>query len=123
MNLELQPHEVAAVVEALHDALLQRVKWSLMPGNPSHWRKLDFEIARSAIDLLASSYAKAIMLFRDLPNEEISPEFLVMFTIEREVWNEIDQITIADKWEDVKLHRHQTLTEGCVVCERIAAAS
>lgn len=118
VSLTLRPEELAATVEALYDALMRRMKWTLhrdVRMTPDGWGDLAFETAQEIINQLSASLAKAMMVLREYG--DLHPEFEEMFTPSQDVWDLIAQVTLAGAWEEAPVHpRHSS----CDVCRRLS---
>lgn len=116
IQLNLNQHEAAAMIEAIHDGLFRKVRWTISPSH-ENWHSLDFEIVKVSIDSLATTYASLYMAFRESVSEEddpISPDFEKAFIVSDEVWAVVDQIREAEDWDEVKRHLHsETLCMAC----------
>lgn len=116
IQLNLNQHEAASIIEAIHDTLFRKVRWTVSPSHEA-WHSLDFDIVKTSVDSLATAYALLYMSFRESVSEEddpISPAFEEHFIISNEVWAVVDQIREADDWGDVKRHLHsETLCKAC----------
>lgn len=116
------PDELCSVLEALHDGIRDRFRWSI--SNPTGpWRSLDFEIARSSIDLLVQAYTKTMMVIQGWPTEVLDPEFIRTFMLPSEVWDLLAEITTAKDWDHVPQHEIEAqlkedpkATTDCPVC-------
>ena len=119
VDLTLAPEELAATVEALHDTLLRRLKWTVYPGH-SHWKSLDWQVAHDVLDQLVQAYTKAMMTFRSMEVPQgIEPTFDDVFGLPVEIWELLNQVSLADSWEKAPVH---TRSEDCKVCFKIAHA-
>lgn len=110
-DLVLTPGELAATVEALHDAVLRRIGWAI---NPTTWRKLDLIIAQAVIDSLISAYSQAMMVYREADFAKL-PEFEVEFEFSQEVFEILNMFTLATSWDEVPLHDY----DGCDLCKKL----
>lgn len=119
IQLNLNQHEAASVIESVHDTLFRKVRWTISPSHEK-WHSLDFEIVKASIDALATTYASLYMAFRESVSEEddpISPDFEKAFIVSDEVWAVVDQIREAGDWDQVERHLHsETL---CVACREL----
>ncbi len=113
-NLILTPGELAATVEALHDAVLRRIGWSI--SHEVSWRSLDLVIAQEVINLLISSYTKAMMVYREEDFGKLA-EFEVEFGFDDTIWDLLANFTKASDWSEVPLHEFHG--QGCALCEKI----
>ncbi len=113
-NLVLTPGQLAATVEALHDAVLARIGWSI--SHDVSWRRLELPIAQEIVNLLISAYTTAMMLYRE---EDFAkhPAFEVEFSFSDEVWELLAVFTKAKSWDEVPFHEFHG--QGCAVCEKI----
>ena len=113
-NLILTPGQLAATVEALHDAVLRRIGWSI--SHDVSWRRLDLVIAQEIVNLLISSYTTAMMLYRE---EDFlkHPAFEKEFSFPDEVWELLAVFTTAESWDEVP--HHDSHGQGCTLCEKI----
>lgn len=116
VQLPLDPHELASTVEALHDAVLRRLSWSVLRDFKETWRdNLSLEDAQTIIDTLVSSYAKGMMAFKETDFEK-APDYDRMFSMPEEVWDLLAVFTKAETWSDVPFHEdHDT---DCPVCDK-----
>lgn len=112
-NLILTPGELAATVEALHDAVLRRIGWSI--SHEASWRSLELVIAQEVVNLLIASYTKAMMLYREGPAR--FDAFETSFGFSDEIWELLATFTKASSWEEVPLHTYHG--QGCDLCEKI----
>ncbi len=113
-SLILTPGELAATVEALHDAVLRRIGWSI--SHDVSWRRLELPIAQGIVNLLISAYTKAMMHYQE---EDFAkhPEFEVEFAFSDEVWELLATFTKASSWDEVPYH--DSHGQGCTLCEKI----
>jgi len=113
-NLILTPGELSANVEALHDAVLRRIGWSI--SRDLSWRKLDLVIAQEVINLLISAYSKAMMLYREEDFPKLD-EFEKVFGFSDAIWELLATFTKASDWSEVPYHTvHE---ENCDLCDKI----
>ncbi len=113
-NLILTPAELAATVEALHDAVLRRIGWSI--SHEVSWRSLDLVIAQEVVNLLIASYTKAMMLYREEDFGKFA-EFEGHFSFSQEIWDLLAEFTKASDWSDIPIHQFHG--QGCSLCEKI----
>jgi hypothetical protein len=125
IQLNLTQHEAASVIEAIHDALFRKVRWTISPSYEK-WHSLDFTLVQVSIDSLAGIYTSLYMAFREDVgdgDDAIAPGFEKAFIISDEVWAVIDQIREADDWAGVKRHLHgESLCRACRELNRIPKA-
>jgi len=116
IQLPLNPHELASTVEALHDAVLRRLSWSVLKDFEKTWRdNLSLEDAQTIIDSLVSSYAKGMMAFKESDFDK-APAYDKMFSMPDEIWDLLAVFTGAKSWDEVPFHDdHDT---GCPVCDK-----
>ena len=105
---------MAGSVEALHDAVLRRIGWSIF--KKVSWRKLDLIIAQEVINLLISAYTKAMMLYREEDFGKL-PAFEIEFGFDDEIWEILAVFTKATTWDQVPWHDNHG--QGCTICEKI----
>ena len=95
IDLTLSPQELAAVIEALYDTTLKRLRWTLDPTR-AHWRHLDWLIVQDVINDLVQAYTKAMMVFREKVGDEAyegeEGKFVEVFAFTDEVW---DMLTVV----------------------------
>jgi hypothetical protein len=123
INIGLSEHQLAATVEATHDALIKRVKW-VVTRDPA-WRDLDFDIARMAVSQLAEAYTTFMFAARDLPQEAFHGQFFSMFGVDSDMWNLINAITYGKSWDTVPIHPHMPhhpSRPACKVCDAFELA-
>jgi hypothetical protein len=114
VELKLEPNELTAVIEGLHDGILRRLRWtSIKHPQYSTWRTLDIETVQIVLDNFVSAYSKALMLYREAPFEK-SPTFNDKFMLPDEVWDLLNGVTVASSWDDVPTH--DIHTKDCTVC-------
>lgn len=114
VELKLEPNELTAVIEALHDGILRRLRWTTI-DHPQYkvWRTLEIETVQIVIDNFVSSYGKALMVYREADFTK-SPTFNDKFMLPDEVWDLLNGITIATSWDDVPVH--DIHLKDCTVC-------
>lgn len=113
-NLILLPGELAATVEALHDAVLRRIGWSI--SLEASWRSLDLVVAQEVVNLLIAAYTKAMMLYREEPFGK-HVEFESHFSFSDEIWELLAVFTTAQSWDEIPIHTFHG--QGCSLCEKI----
>jgi hypothetical protein len=113
-NLILTPGELSGAVEALHDAVLRRIGWSI--SHDITWRTLDLVIAQEVINLLISAYTKAMMLYREEDFAK-AEDFEKEFGFSDEIWDLLATFTKAKEWSEVPYHTFHG--QGCHLCEKI----
>lgn len=114
--MPLNPHELASTVEALHDAVLRRLSWSVLKDFEKSWRDLiSLKDAKTIIDSLVSSYGKSMMTFKEADFLK-SPDYDSMFSMPDEVWDLLASLTTAETWDEVPFHTEHN--EGCPVCDK-----
>lgn len=109
------PDEMCSVLEALHDAIRDRLRWTIADTD-SPWQNLDFEIARASIDMLVQAYGKTFMTISGWDKEMLDPEFLDTFTLDPMTWDILAEITNAKDWNHVPRHAFDPNDETCPVC-------
>jgi len=120
VDLTLGPAELAATIEALHDAILRRVRWTTVEHDQFQtWRSLELETVQAVLDNLVSAYTKAIMLYRESDFAK-SQSFESTFLLKPEVWELLNDVTVATTWTDVPTHPVHSYADRCPVCGSIA---
>ncbi len=118
LTIQLNPGEVVAVTEAVHDALVRRVWWSTHPDSPfRHTCPLD--AAQEVIDQLINSF----FMLRNLLQEnevELHPDFMGMIHLSEEFMDLVARVTLADEWKDVPTHEDHEDEDDCKVCMTFA---
>lgn len=115
-NIELTDNELTATIEALYDAIMLRVKWTVMPRY-KQWRHLDYEVAQASINLLTAAYAKTTMALLDV-RDQVHPSFLPMFQIPDDVWELLNGITKAASWDAAPIHQAHDVKK-CDLCKTL----
>lgn len=115
--LVLAPEELAGVIEALHDGILRRLRWSTYKSlEYTKWRQLELETVQIVIDGFVAAYTKAVMLYRE--QEFKYNKFEDQFIFGDEVWDLLADITTAKTWDEVPFHPVHA-PKDCVVCATI----
>jgi hypothetical protein len=114
VEIRLTPHELASTVEALHDAILRRLSWSVLEEFKG-WRNLDLKVVQTVINTEVSAYGKCMMDF-DAGKFEKDPMYREQFSIPGEAWDWITAITLAEEWSDVPFHPE----DDCPMCGKFA---
>lgn len=120
ITLTLEATELCALLEALHEHLILRAKWTLQRQErqtPDGWAHLDLPIVQAVIDQSMNAYAKAMMALRDIPEEQVHPEFRAMVTPPPQLWDLMNEIGLARTWADVPTHEQHS---NCAVCSQLA---
>jgi hypothetical protein len=118
--LNLEPAQLAGVIEAVHDAILRRVRWSTVEASQYQtWRRLDIETVQVVIGNLKGAYAEALMVYQEADFMK-SPEFATTFMLPDEVWDLLDTILHAESWEEVPTHPIHSIADNCPVCGAIS---
>lgn len=112
INLVLTPGELTATIEALHDAVLRRIRWSITPEFP--YRRLDITIAQDVINAMIAAYTAALMEYRTGEFAKLEA-FEERFTFPKDIWDILAEFTKANKWSQVSVHPPHT--SGCDLCE------
>jgi hypothetical protein len=113
LPISLTAGEVMALIEATQDALYKRLQWSIRPE--SRWRDLDLAYAQQMISDLNNTHGKLYLTVRDLG--QLHDEFEKTFTISDRVYDLIDRILDADRWDDILMHHDDP--GSCEVCQEI----
>lgn len=126
ITLSFNQYEAAGLIEATHDSLFRKVRWTISPAY-EEWHRVDFGIVKASIDALSTAYLQLYMAFRqsidDLDEEKIDPSFEESFVIGPEAWEVIDQIRSSDDWDQVERHLHgESLCRACRDINRIPKA-
>lgn len=125
IEISLTQYEAASIIEAIHDSLFRKVRWTINP-NYDEWHKLDFTVVKASIDSLATAYLQIYMAFRqsiEEEHEEIDAAYEKAFIITDEAWKVIDQIRNSNDWSQVDRHLHsETLCRACRELNRISKA-
>ncbi len=115
-NLILTPVQLTATIEALHDAVLRRIGWSVSPSQTAWRDKLTIEVAQEVINNLISSYTTAMMVYGEEDFAKLD-EFVEAFEFSPEIWDLLATFTKATSWDEVPFHAwHQ---DGCTLCEKL----
>lgn len=113
--MPLTPQELASTVEALHDAVLRRLSWSVLKDFEGSWRdNLTLEDAQTILDSMVAAYAKGMMAFTEGTFRK-SADYLTMFTFPDEIWDLLAEVTKAKTWDEVPFHEERT---DCPACEK-----
>lgn len=113
INLQISPEELAATIEALHDTILRRLRWTIYPGH-QHWKGLEWEIVREVVSQLVQAYTKAMMSFREL-EVPVNPNFVKVFGFPTETWDLLAEISVAQNWSEAPVHKPCE----CPACSKI----
>jgi len=117
LSLDLEPEELAGVIEALHDGILRRMRWSTYKSPEyAQWRRLELETVQIVIDGFIAAYTKAVMLYRE--QKFRYNLFEDKFVFHQEVWDLLAEITTANSWDSVPYHNVH-MPEDCIVCATI----
>lgn len=119
-TLTLNAYELCALIEALYDSLLSRIKWTVQRKErrtPDGWTSVDWMTAQATIDQLASAYAKAFMALKSIPDLDLDPNFEKTFTPPPELWDLLNQISLAQEWSQAPTHE---IHDNCPVCYQLA---
>ncbi len=111
-SVNVTPDELAATVEALFEALVRRVMWCVRPDQ-QEWAELEWKWAQEALTDTVQAYTKALMTFKDLDN--IHPKFVPSVTLPDEMWDLVNEVTLASSWEEVPTHPKHPYDE-CPIC-------
>jgi len=115
LNFEVTPNELAGIIEALHDGIIRRLKWSVY-ADDAHmkWRSLELVIVQEVIDNFISAYSKAVMLYRE-QGFKGADKFEEHFVFGDEIFDVLAGITTATTWDEVPMHPvHSPVS--CKVC-------
>ena len=126
ITLELTPSELAGVIEALHDGVLRRLRWSTVDDPRFQtWRTLDVEVVQMVIDAMLAAYTKAVMTFREAREvvSGVATEFEDSFSFKTEVWDLLADITKAKSWDDMPIHPIHAHSDKCPVCGSISGVA
>lgn len=118
IQINLDEYQLAATIEATHDALIKRVKWTVI--REPHWAGLDYQIIKMSISHLAQAYTTFMFAARDLPSEAFHSEFFSTFSIEPDMWGLINAITFGKNWESMPIHPHMPghpSRPACSLCD------
>ena len=114
--LNLSVAELASLIEALHDAILRRLRWCVSPDF-QHWRNLEIETVQAVMNSLVSTYTKAMMVWGESDFYK-SKMFEDTFTMSDEIWDLLADITKATDWNGVPYHENHL--RDCDFCFEIA---
>lgn len=123
VQLEVTDQHLATLIEATHDALIKRVKWTVT--RESHWANLEFETMQMCISLLAETYTLLVFTARDLPSDAFYPTFFDVFGVSSDMWEIINSITYGKSWEAVPVHPHMPGNPNrpaCALCDSFEMA-
>ena len=112
IDLILESGELTATIEALHDAILRRIRWSVSPQFTT-WRRLDIRTAQLVINAMISAYTKAMMTYRDSDIAK-HEQFEERFIFSTEIFDLLNDFTVAERWEDLPFHEDHE--DGCAIC-------
>lgn len=118
-TLTLDVYELCALIEALYDGLLNRIKWTVRRNvrrTPDGWASVDWETAQSCIDQLAGCYTKAMLALKAVPDIDLDPDFERTFTPPPQLWEILNQISMARGWEQAPEHE---IHSNCPVCYQL----
>ena len=123
IDISLDEHQLAATVEATHDALIKRVRWTVTRESQA-WNDLDFPTVKACVAQLAEAYTTFMFAARDVP-DSFHSEFYNMFSVDSDMWNIINAITYGKGWENVPIHPHMPghpSRPACSVCDSFELA-
>lgn len=112
-SLELTPAELCSTVDALRSAVSDRI--GLAIHQDEFWQDNGFADAQNVFDTMVSAYSKGMMLVKE--TEGIAPAFVDHFLLSDEMWEVIDQISLANSPADLPVHDHKW--ESCVLCSKL----
>jgi hypothetical protein len=116
IDLQFSHHETAYLIEALHDAIIRRVKWVVDPEMEAWRQKVDLPIIQHVINAMVQMYGVALQTFRD-SGAVVHADFVSMMEFPSEFWDQINSITLADNWSEVTYHAEHG--DNCPVCVTI----
>jgi len=113
--LNVTPNELAGVIEALHDGVLRRIRWTVFSDqNFERWRSLDLGTVQTVIENMVSGYTTAVMTYRDAGFKNRAA-FETAFLWPDEIFEIISGILQAESWDEVEKHPVHS-PESCKVC-------
>lgn len=116
LTLTLGAGEAIATLEAIHDVLIRRVRWSTDP-DPVFRENCPLDAAQEVINGLITAYFTVLNTLRD-NGINVHPEFLPMIHLSETFMDLIARITLADSWDQLDIHPEHD--EECEVCETFA---
>lgn len=117
-EMRMSPSEICATVQALYDALMARVKWSVWrETRHGHWPTLEWETAQGQMVHLSGAYMEAMSAANKL--EDLHPEFVGLFMPPPELWEMVNGLIMATSWDEAPTHGQH---DNCDVCSRLRAA-
>lgn len=114
LTLDLEPHELVAVIDGLRSEISKRAYWMISPSHPVRGWELEDEI--TILDPMVQAYTKAMMAARTI-TDDLDERFLDEFLLIPEVWDLLDKIARAQDWDDVPIHRHRP--QACTLCDAL----
>jgi hypothetical protein len=113
--LEVLPEELAGIIEALHDGVLRRIRWTCYADHDfAGWKGLDIGIVQTVMSAMQNAYVKSVMTYRDADYKNRG-SFEAAFLWPDEVFEILDEIMTAQSWDEVPKHPvHDPVS--CKVC-------
>lgn len=116
LTLKLEPQELASTVEALHDAIIRRLSWSVL-AQYKEWRRLPIADLQTILDSMVSSYGKGLMAFNTAGFKK-NADYVSTFSLPEEMWDLLHAVTMAKSWDDIPFHdRHDG--KSCGICYKM----
>lgn len=116
VKVPLDPQELASTVEALHDAILRRLSWSVYEEHEA-WRNLPLENVQVILDSMVSAYGKGMMAFGEGAFKK-SQDYGDHFSMPEVIWDMLAKLSYAETWDDVPFHTKHDPDE-CEACKKI----
>lgn len=98
LALHLEPEEVVAVVGGLYHEILERIEEAFVDGE---WIRMQpIEQAQDVLNSTLNAYLKAFNVMKGI--ERLDPYAIETFSFTVEQWRRLDELTVADSWEDLR---------------------
>lgn len=115
-TLILTPVQLTATIEALHDAVLRRIGWSISPRQTAWRDKLKIEVAQEVVNNMISAYTTSMMVYGEEDFAKLD-EFKAAFEFSPEIWDLLAIFTKATSWDEVPFHTPHA--QGCTLCDKL----
>ena len=117
-ELKVSMEEAAFLVEALHDAIIRRIHWSISPDF-DEWRKgVPIEIIQGVINSMVGMYGVSLQALKE--KSELPDSYVASMSFQPMFWDLINDVTLAKEWHDLPFHNpHEN---SCVICQTIEEA-
>jgi len=99
--IKMTPNQLAYMIEAFHDFILERLRWTLSKDYVQWRDEIEFEVPQSVVGDVVTMYGFCLQSYRANVQIEPSKDFLTLVSFTENEWDMLNTLDAAKSWNDL----------------------